>query len=263
MFNKNYIREIDMKKIILTAIATSALASSAMASYMDGMYIKADVGATMFQQEKDKVSTLKMKSDTTAALSVAFGTTVMDNLRVDLAFGHHFDPVMKKTGGSTKYVHATNKTADAAFTRSTTVNHKIKVSSLMLRGHFDAFDFDFAKLFVSGGVGMARVSEKITHTAPAVALADAPTGGVAETAITDYKTTIKAKDNVAFTIGTGLAFEVADGVNLDVAYSYNSYGSTKAANENVAAADKDKNLVGSGKLRLNAHMLSAGVRFSL
>ena len=254
-----------MKKIILTAIATSALASSAMASYLDGMYVKADIGATMFQQEKDKLTGLKMKSDTAAAISVAFGTSLMDNMRVDLAFGHHFDPVMKKTGNSAYYVHADNKKIDPNYKKSTTVNHKIKVMSLMLRGHFDAFDMDFAKLFVTCVVCMSRVSEKITLTSPKVEATNTgltAANGVnpADETAMNYTTSIKAKDNIAFTIGTGLAFEVADGVNLDVAYSYNSYGSTKAASENTSAL---QNLVGSGKLRLNAHMLSAGVRFSL
>jgi len=66
----------------------------------------------------------------------------------------------------------------------------------------------------------------------------------------------KNKNNFAYSVTLGSAFEVAEGVKLDVAYSFRDYGKTKAF-------AKTRFLPGSGKTSLRSHNVSAGVRFDI
>lgn len=132
-----------MKKLLLAAAATAAFSSSAMAD--DMFYLRADAGLNMFNKAKDAQTSTKMKAKVSPSMEVAVGYGVMDNVRAELAYGHHFNPTLKKG----------------------TVKHKAKIQTLMVKGFYDAFDLGMAKVFVGTGVGLAKVSENITSTANA------------------------------------------------------------------------------------------------
>jgi opacity protein-like surface antigen len=220
-----------MKKLLLVA-ASTALFTSAAYAQEEAFYVRADVGVSHFQSEKDK-NGLKLKTNHAPLASIAVGYGLMDTVRAELELGHHFDPELSKSGKVT----ANGVTVDGKGKR------KVKATSLMVKGIVDLFDAGPAKLFAGAGVGMAKVSEKVSF--------NGTVNGVPTS--TDVK--VKAKNNVAFTVLAGAAFEVSNGVMLDVTYSYNSYGKTKSNTKAVGTE--------VGKTRLHGHMGKVGLRFNI
>jgi opacity protein-like surface antigen len=185
-----------MKKLLLVAAATAALSTSAMADSENMFYLRGDLGAGMFQKAKDKSTGLKMKSKTSMSLDLGVGYYVMDNMRGDLVFVHHFNPEMKKGGNAT----------------TVSAKHKANIETLMLKGYVDVAEVSVAKIFVGAGVGFAQISEKITW---------------------GDNTSLKAKkkNNMAYSLALGSGFDLADGVKGDVAYNFSDFGKTKSAKE--------------------------------
>jgi opacity protein-like surface antigen len=222
-----------MKKLLLVAASTALLSSTAFAQE-DAFYVRADVGVSHFISAKDKATKLKLKTDHSPLMSLAIGYGVMDTVRAELELGHHFNPQLSKTG--------TAIDNDGDRTDNVKATHKARITSLMVKGIVDLFDAGPAKLFAGAGVGMARVSEKVTYS---VKVEDA-------SFTLDHKS--RSKNNMAYTLLAGAGFEVSEGVMLDVTYSYNSYGNTKAV--------KDTNNE-VGKTRLHGHMGKLGLRFNI
>lgn len=156
---------------------------------------------------KQKVNGNKLKSKTFASLDVGVGYYAMDNVRAELVFSHQFSPEYKARAGSVKA--------------------KSTIEALLVKGAVDVYDFGAGKVFLDAGVGLAQVKTKVTSATGAV-------------------TTYKKKNNAAFTVGGGVGFGVADGVNLDLQYAFSGYGKAK-----------------NGKVSHNANSIKAGVRFDI
>ena len=197
-----------MKKLLLAAAATAAFSSAAIAD--NEFYLRADAGINMFT--KSKVNDYKLKSKYSPSMEFGVGYAVMDNVRAEFAYGHHFNPSAKKT------------------VDGVAVKAKSNIQTLMVKGFYDAFDLGMAQVFVGSGVGLAKVSQKVTY------------GTTSKKA--------KAKNNFTYLLALGTAFDVADSVKIDVQYNFQSFGQTKAT-ATVA------------KATYRSHAIKAGVRFAL
>jgi len=199
-----------MKKLLLATAATAAFSYSAAAEEM--FYVRGDVGAAM--QPKQTVNIFKFKSKAGATAEVGVGYYLMDNLRVEAAIAKPFG-VKSKANTTTAAVAAVpgGAAATPAFTR----NAKLKINStaFFVKAYVDVLDLSVAKVFVGGGLGLARTSAKASITSTAAA-------GTSEI----YK--FKNKNNLAFTVGLGAGFDVAEGVKLDVQYAFRDYGKSKS-----------------------------------
>ncbi|MDF2965363.1 MAG: adhesin [Rickettsiaceae bacterium] len=222
-----------MKKLLLVA-ASSALLSTAAYANEDAFYLRADVGVSHFMSEKDSSTKLKLKTDHSPLMSIAAGYGVMDTVRAELELGYHFQPELSKTG------NYSNNTLSAK------AKHKVRTTSLMVKGLVDLFDAGPAKLFAGAGIGMAQVSEKVSLTERKVIATN--------TASADLNYKVKNKNNLAYTLVAGAGFEVSNGVMLDLTYSYNSYGKTKS--QKVSDVEY-------GKTRLHGHVGKIGLRFNI
>lgn len=216
-----------MKKLLLVA-ASTALISSASFAEEGAFYFRGDVGVSHFQAEKDKATKLKVKTDHSPLFSIGVGYGIMDGVRGELELGHHFEPELSKSG-KVNGVDASSK-------------HKVKATSLMVKAIADIFDAGPAKIFAGAGVGMVKLSDKVTY----------------KDAAGEKNFKVKSKNNVAFTVLAGAGFEASPGVNFDLTYSYNNYGQTKSyKDKNINAGEE------SGKLRVHGHMIKGGVRFAI
>lgn len=66
----------------------SAMNSSMPASAMENQwYLKLDAGAVIFDSQKDKVTGIKVKSNTGFTGEIGAGYYIMDNLRTDFTVG--------------------------------------------------------------------------------------------------------------------------------------------------------------------------------
>jgi len=222
-----------MKKVLLVAAATVALSTSVMAD--DNMfYLRGDLGMNKFQGFTDKVEGVKLKTKWSAGLDLGVGYYVMDNVRAELVWTHPFNVEAKKSysyAAGTGYLAATGN-----------LKHKATIDALLVKAYVDVADLGMAKLFVGGGLGLSMIKEKVTD--------NYTTGGVANT----YSVSSKKKNDIAWTLGAGAGFDVADGVKVDAQYAYTDFGKTKSAL--VAGLDYGKN-------RYRAHAVKVGVRFDI
>jgi opacity protein-like surface antigen len=83
-----------------------------------------------------------------------------------------------------------------------------QINSVQLRAYVDVFDIsDYGKAYVGAGLGWAQVKAKMSSNY-----------GSGKT---------KNKNNLAWFVGFGAAFNVADGTRLAVEYNYQDFGSAK------------------------------------
>ncbi len=201
-----------MKKLLLAAAATAAFSSAAIAD--NEFYLRADAGINMFA--KSKVNSVKLKSKYSPSMELGLGYAVMDNVRAEFAYGHHFNPTAKKT------------------VNGVAVKAKSNIQTLMVKGFYDAFDLGMAQVFVGAGVGLAKVSSKVSLT----------------NAIGSDTYKAKAKTNFTYLLALGTSFDAADSVKIDVQYNFQDFGKTKST------ADLTK-------IAYRSHAIKAGVRFAL
>lgn len=226
-----------MKKLFLIAATSAALLASATSfAETGGFYLKAEGGATNLNNTKveseDKKESLKSK--TNAILGLGAGYYAMDNVRAELTLGFLVNPRFTNS----KYETVTN------------AGHKMtakgQVMSLLLSGYVDLYDAGFAKFFAGAGVGMAQVKEKLTAEY---------TDNKKVTTIS--ATTRKPDNNFAYQLTVGASANVADGVNVELAYSWRDYGETNSKNKDKKDTDK------ISKTAYRGHNLMAGLRFDI
>lgn len=202
-----------MNKKILIAATAALLSASAFAA--EGMYIKAGVGAHRPNKISDKHFNQKMKPATKPAMEVAIGYKVADAVSAELSLEHMFSPKFSKSNVDGKL----SSTGTPAYTKGK-VTHKVRASALFVKGYFDVTDMNGAKVFVGGGVGLARLNDKINYN-----YTDATPAAQSKTDKSKNRT------NFALKAEAGVGFEAAPGVELRVAYGYGMYGKTKSSAE--------------------------------
>jgi len=220
-----------MKKLLLATALTAAFASSAFAEN-DAFYVRLDAGAGMAPQQKYQGGVDKLKSSTHFVGGLGVGVYLMENVRTELSLSNHFS------------VNQTSKGNAAGKDKL-----KATATSVHIKGLVDVYDYGMGQLFVGAGAGLTQLGAKLTHSTPASAAGVVP-------AVAATSTTYKAKKSMGFSwlLTAGTAFDVAEGVKLDVAYTYENAGSTKALKAGNASY---------GKYKFSSHNLTAGVRFEL
>jgi opacity protein-like surface antigen len=217
-----------MNKLLLTAAAVAALSTSAFASEgetssANQFYLRGDIGAAKFGQTKQKIAGVEVKNKTKfgASIDLGAGYYITDSVRAELVYTQPF-------GLSTK---ATAKIKGNKDDVTLNVKHKPTVRALLARVSGDVVDLGMAKLFLTGGLGWAQVKDKLT--------------------IDNVSVKSKNKNNLAWTVGAGAAFDVSEGVHLEAAYSWRDYGKTKKFDDEVKG------------IALRSHNFTAGVRFDI
>ncbi|WP_341757075.1 MULTISPECIES: outer membrane protein [unclassified Candidatus Tisiphia] len=230
-----------MKKLLLIAATSTALLTSA-ASFAEtgGFYLKAEGGAIRlnalkFKDDNDKSVSEKFKSTTSAIVGVGAGYYIMDNVRTELTLDFLTNPEFK-----------CSKTIN-----NVSVNAKAKESirSLLLSGYVDLYDAGVVKIFAGAGIGMAQVQQKITWTVT-------PNGGGKANGDSD---SFETANNFAYQLSVGASFNLADNMNLDLAYSWRDYGETG----DVKGEENKKKKKETPKTAIRGHNLMAGIRFDL
>ena len=210
-----------MKKILLTTAAFAAISTSAFAEMDNQFYLRGDLDGSYFTKFKDSSTSgnsAKIKQKFAVGVDVGAGYYIMDNIRAELIYTQPFSLKMKGTS-----------------TKGNTVTVKPKIWAAFARVHGDVVDMGMGKIFLTGGLGWSQVKESVSSTSGASSKA-------------------RNKNNLAWTVGAGVAFDVAEGVHLDLAYSYRGYGKSKARTTTTGT-------VGGNTFTSNTGSL--GVRFDI
>lgn len=225
-----------MKKLLLIA-ATSATILSSSISFAECMdnewYLRVDAGVAMFNKEKDKTIGVQLKSNKAMPIDLGIGYYIAENVRADLTLGTTIGGKLKKSGAAT----------NAHFTGTNVlVSHKPIVTRLLINGYVDLTSFDMFDIFVGAGVGPALVKEKISGAS----------------GLASNTTNTKNKTNVSYKLIFGTAAQVADGVKVELAYSWIDDGRTKSKHVIHEGAS-----VQTGGMRYQSHNITVGLRFGI
>ncbi len=107
------------------------------------------------------------------------------------------------------------------------------------------------KLFIAGGIGCSRISEKLTRIMISTNHNASP--ATTQTLTDSHKA--KAKNNFSWLLGLGAGFEVTDAVTIDVQYNYQDFGKSSGGKiDDVNTAPKSA---------YRSHAIKAGVRFDI
>ena len=205
-----------MKKMILAAAASAAILTSTAFAMEDQFYVKVEGGATMLNNTK--LSGLKMKSNTAGIFGAGVGYYVMENVRTELTLDFIVNPRSKHNSETLR------------------IKQKGDVASLLLNGYVDLYDAGAFKFYAGAGVGVAQVRAKFTNASEQ----------------DSFKT--KKATNFAYQVGAGASATVAEGVKVELGYSWRDYGKTKSKIVDGEAL---------GKTHYRGHNIIAGVRFDI
>ncbi|WP_367364638.1 outer membrane protein [Candidatus Tisiphia endosymbiont of Nedyus quadrimaculatus] len=239
-----------MKKLFLIAATSTALLTSAT-SFADvgQFYLKAEGGASKLNNTKmkwenaktKKEDSLKFKAKTNAILGLGAGYYAMDNVRAELTLDFLINP---------EFTNTTTEDLGSKRQEVSKITAKGQVVSLLLSGYVDLYDAGFAKFFAGAGIGMAQIKEKITY--------DNTTTLDGKVEDTDRGSdTRKPANNFAYQLTVGASANVADGVNVELAYSWRDYGETNSKNKDKKETEK------LPKTAYRGHNLMAGLRFDI
>ncbi|MEY3197196.1 MAG: hypothetical protein RLZZ59_564 [Pseudomonadota bacterium] len=281
-----------MKKHLLAttlacAISTSVLAAGDLATPLDSqIYIRADGVVGKYRNVKNSVDAFSQsynvvsKAKVNSAIEFGVGYNFTDKARLELVairpLGTRYNVVSNFTkvehNNATVLQFAKDfNTSDAdqkvltnqkmTATSDIAITNKIKtnIKALMIRGCYDVIDIGGAQVFLTAGVGGSKVSYKRSRTISLnnLALNANFVRFSNDHIVTTTDTKTRTKNNVAWSVGAGLSYEVYDGVRAEVAYRYINFGKTRNLIDS-----KDQKIQGT-ILDLGAHTASFGLRVSL
>jgi opacity protein-like surface antigen len=249
-----------MKKLILSTALL--LAANSYATTQDSFYITGAVGAS--KVSKYKIDDLKHKPKNAFIADVGVGYNITDSTRADVVLTRQFDS-KSKASDSVDLSDSIDGIPDNTMA-NLQMKSAISANALMVRLHQDVFDYGVGKVFLTGGVGVARVKQKLDHSISAPSLGLNPTFNSVKQ---------KSKNNFAFNVAVGSSFEVQENVMLDLSLGYTDFGKVKSkkvkqeqlasnevARDLLAELHGDDDILFKGK-NLRAFSVKAGVRFNL
>ncbi|XVN40308.1 MAG: porin family protein [Rickettsia endosymbiont of Argas persicus] len=235
-----------MKKLLLIAATSATILSSSVSSFADMMdnewYLRVDAGAAMFNKEKDKVTGIKLKTNTAFTGDLGIGYYVAENFRADLTLGTVTGAKLKKSGSFTSGKFAgTNGT----------VSHKPTISRLLVTGYADLSNFEMFDVFVGAGIGATLLKEKIVYSGSVI-------NNGTQVSLGELSSRVKNRTNLAYKVTLGTSAQVADCVKAEIAYAWIDDGKSKSKTTTFQGRK-----VQTGGMRYQSHNLTAGIRFDI
>ena len=238
-----------MNRILLAAI----LSTSSFAYADSGLYtsLKAGVSDTKFEDYKlgladgnDSLVVKHKDADETiypnisAAIGFDFSKVSKVNARAELEYTYK-DKATFAPNISSAILNGVEVQGFEGFP-SILVN-ELRTQSLMLNGYYDFKNKSKFTPYLSAGVGVSRIENKVSINPEAL--------GTSENITTD------TNNNFTWTAGAGIAYKVTENVALDLAYRYVDAGETDVSQS--FEGTKLKNTAD-----LVSHDYSLGVRYS-
>ena len=231
-----------MKKILITLTAL-LLTHNAFAD--NKYYIKPSVGFSNFNNVAEKGDTFNISQKTKMSLNgnIALGYYINENIRTDIAIG--YDEVNFKDGFYRYKVRefVAEGIDYYAAKPSLTTERSANIPSIMLNGYYDIPVNEFLNFFVGGGIGIARIDEKIEGITKF--------GDKTISTINSHNKTT----NFAYNVSLGASYKLSDTSKLDVHYNWKDFGKTKSKEYMLGKK--------TTKVHYRGHSATVGVRFDV
>ncbi len=246
-----------MKKLLI-GLSIATLSNISLASEGTGFYLKANVGGNKMNEAKEEVGNIgdkfaTSKSQLAPSFSVGLGGYINDFIRTDLTFD--YSKVIFGEG-TTNFTSTEQEDGDYyTLVGKASLDRNASVYSAMLNSYIDLPIADNAKIFIGGGVGLARIKEKITAKVSEGNLYVNNVWHQRVPIMTDSSST-KEDLNFAYSLMLGTSIKVSPNVNIEIAYSWRDFGVTKPKkwwNDNDRPT----------KNRYNGHSVMTGIRFGI
>lgn len=243
-----------MKKLLI-GLSIATLCNMSLANEQTGFYLRANVGANKMNEAEEKArnEVITSKSTISPSLSVGIGGYINDFIRTDLTFD--YSKVIFKN--ATKNITTNDfdeEYGNYTFVGNAFLDRKASVYSMMLNSYIDLPMTDSAKIFIGGGIGLARIKEKLF----AKMLEGKVYVGNEIRYIPNFTGSSSTKEdlNFAYSLILGTSIKVAPNVNIEIVYSWKDFGVTKPRKWQDDDDRPDKN-------RYNGHSVMTGIRFDL
>lgn len=226
-----------MKKFLLILLLLYSAISYAEKSD-NKFYLKLNIAA-------NKVTSFKQYSHISPEINAGFGYYLDDFCRIDIVGGNSifsFDD---------KYMTYNEVVGESATSGTKSVNYKAQTQYLMLNNYLNIISNDKFQIYVSGGVGIGKIKEKITHFFSGLLI----NGDIISIPLTTEHYESKGTKNFIYSLGIGTSIKINSRVNLDLAYNYKDFGKPKYKIEDIPNIPPIK--------RYKGHNFSIGIRFDL
>lgn len=225
-----------MNKITRILFASSVMFSQAVAqnqllSSEILPYIRLDSGWARFQRVNGLSSTkntskLKSKTNNIVGAGLGLGINWGDKVRSDITWSRHLHPKLSSENSNTKVVR--RPLIDAYFFN---IYYETGIRISLLNP------------YIGVGAGLAVVKDKLSYVTND------------KDSIESVYYPIKRKNNFAYKLTLGSAFDLNERVKFDLSYNYHDYGKARASVDSLNRK--------IGKTHYRAHIISAGLRFGL
>jgi opacity protein-like surface antigen len=257
--------EFEVKKllVIMTSLSLAAPAFADTTTTdvkQKSLYLKLSAGASKLNKAEEKNSSQDIhiksnisKSEISPAFTISFGGYINDVIRTEIAFDYLNVTFKDNTINSGNIVQS-YQDGQAIMNANSCVKRKAAVYSTMLNSYIDLPVTENVKLFVGGGIGIAKIKEKLEQTwSGDVTSYDYEGNKLGHEKYREKNSSASRKKiNFAYTLTIGTSFTVTPIVNLEIAYNWKDFGKTKYKKVN----DVTKN-------HYRGHVLMTGLRVDL
>lgn len=193
-------------------------------------YLRIDSGWARFHKTPNlvliKEGKLTSNTHNVVGAGVGLGVSFGDKVRADINWIRHIYPTLSLSQSNF------------------TIKRKPLIDAAFLNLYYETgLELSILRPYIGGGVGIAVQKDKLSY----YTYNNQNTGRVLYTS--------SRKANFAYRFMLGSAFDLNETIKLDVSYSYNDYGKSKAVN-----ALSNKKI---GTTHYRAHMITAGLRFGI
>lgn len=225
-----------MKKNIFALFSFFIFASQAKAIIEDTFYVRADAGT--YDNVIQRIDSLKINPYSGHTLDIGLGYNINDGVRTELIYSHYINPELR-----------TPEIRDENLRQRTSIR-KIKgqIDVLMFKGYYDVASFKIIKFFIGGGVGIARVGEKMTGHDVKIIGRGSVFDMVSKPKIVDEK--FKTQNNFAYTVAGGFSLNLNENTNVDFQYNWSDFGHAKSNNLGT-------------KIKRKGHGVKMGIRYNI
>lgn len=251
-------------KKLLMIITSLSLAAPVFADSIDAkqkpLYLKLSAGASKMNKAEEKnndgdihVKSNISKSEISPAFTIGVGGYLNDTIRAEVVLDYlnvNFKGDTINSGNIVEFYEEGQFITNA----NSSVNRKASIYSTMCNSYVDLTVAENVKLFIGGGVGVARITEKFKQTwSGYVAAYDNGGNKIAHGDVRETTSiTSKQKVNFAYALTIGTSVKVTPIVHLEVAYNWKDFGKTKY-----------KKGVDNTTNHYRGHVLMAGLRVDL